>query len=267
MKKLWLGTLVLGSLLAQEQNPLEVRLTEEGKLDKNGILVGVDLGFGFGRGSSVASHTGTQTRVSRFLTNITNYDTKKLVVGYQKYLENLHALGVNVKGSVGLGGFQLRHVMLADSMGWLRPTQGETIIENYMPLTLGLEANFLYDFYEKGKSVVGLNLGVGYEFVHGFNTGVSFDSITAAQGTILEEYKPLFGNRGINYFLLTPKLGLHYYYDHHQFGIDVSFSKVLGMGEVTALEHVKHNRGDGASMFKSELSHFIAFGLNYAYRF
>lgn len=266
MKKLWLGTLVLGSLLAQEQNPLEVRLTEEGKLDKNGILVGVDLGFGFGRGSSVAVSTGTQVRISDFEASIKNYDSKKLFVGYQKYLENVRQLGLNVKATLGLEGFQLRHVMVRDVMYWMRPTRGETIIENFTPFSVGAEANLLYDFYEKGKNVVGLNLGLGYEFVHAFNTGVGFDNTTGANGTILSMYEPLFGERAMNYFLITPKLGLHYYYDHHQIGVDVRFSKVLNMG-APMVKKVRTPSFDGQSMFRVELSHFLTFRLNYAYRF
>lgn len=268
MKKLWLGSLVLGSLLAQEQMDIPEAKMLDNKLDKNGVLVGVDLGFGFGgggRSSAVADLNNNLVRVVNFDTSIKSFNAGKLFVGYQKYSEDVRQIGLNVKAALGVGGYELRHAMVSDRTNWgENPTDGQTIVENFVPLSVGIEANFLYDFYEEGKSVVGLNLGLGYEFVHTFNTGVKFDS--RLNEPFLSMYGGLFDKREMNYFLLTPKVGLHYYYDRHQIGIDVRFSKVLNIDAPT-VKRVKTEAYDGQSMFRAELSDFLAFGLNYAYRF
>ena len=164
MKKIFLVVMVAG-LLSLEAT--------EGS--KDGLIVGVDWSLGQGVGSAegvsalvIANQPVTNGSSSSF-GNSTLTNSLKLLLGFQRYSERNPALGFNIKAKLGAG-----LAMMDSAMKWwessganLAPPQGtEGATSLQIPLTLGVEGNFLYDFLERGAHTLGLNVGLGVEVAY-----------------------------------------------------------------------------------------------------
>lgn len=151
-----------------------------------------------------------------------------------------------------------------DNNGTNHALKGEGVATAYIPLTLGVESNFLVDFVESGGHVFGGSVGLGYEFMYGLNVDNSFKNVTAN----LSPFVSVFNAGGVDYSVISPKVGLHYYYQNHQFGLDVSFDKVL-QKSVVAVEKTMNNNpaAKAEQVLATDYNRFCTISLNYAYRF
>ena len=240
---------------------------------KDGFFVGVDWSLGQGVGSAEGMSALTEdgeidldTEARGFFNNKTLTNSAKLLLGFQRYSARNPALGFNIKAKLGAG------LALMDSMmthfatvlgGNIPISQGaEKVTSLQIPLALGVESNFLYDFFERGAHTLGLSLGLGFEVAYSKAVQASIKKYSFS-----EFFKEAFERNGMSYALLSPKVGLHYYYGHHQFGMDMSFDKVLnkslfGLQIETPIANTMLEQ-----TLSTKLNYFFTLGFNYAYRF
>ena len=262
MKKIFLVVMVAGLL--------NLGATEG---SKDGLIVGVDWSLGQGVGSAEGVSAlvidnqpvggGSSTAI---FDNSTLTNSLKFVLGFQRYSAKNPALGFNIKAKLGAGLAMMDSVMMSlvnsgSSLPILQGTEGVTSLQ--IPLTLGVEGNFLYDFLQRGAHTLGLSLGLGVEVAYS----------KAVQANIKGSYSSLFFTKvfernGMSYALLSPKVGLHYYYGRHQFGMDMSFDKVLNKSFFSVQTELPNNQGViFDESLNTKLNYFFTLGFNYAYRF
>ncbi|RDU73964.1 hypothetical protein CQA57_03905 [Helicobacter anseris] len=224
------------------------------QISKNGILVGVELGLG---GGSIEGSVKEETPI-KILGKANFYDKPlnfngKIFAGYQRYFSQDNKMGYNAKVSLGAGYLNIDREHLNENAEKLRTS--------YVPLSFGIEANFLYDFWEKGEQVLGASIGLGYSFVYGINT----EMYMVNQPESKELFDKYFADKNIYYSLISPRIALHYYYGKHQVELGFSFDKALGesMNINTAMT--------GTTEYKDTITtkpnYFYTFSLSYAYRF
>ena len=261
MKKIFLVVMVAGLLNLG---------ASEGS--KDGLIVGVDWSLGQGVGSAEAKFklemankpigNGDDTGLFK---NSTLTNSLKLFLGFQRYSAQNPALGFNIKAKLGAGLAMMDSVMKSweSSAGSFLPPQGtEGATSLQIPLTLGVEGNFLYDFFKRGAHTLGLNVGLGVEVAYS----------KAVQANVKGSYssfffKEAFERNGMSYALLSPKVGLHYYYGRHQFGLDMSFDKVLNKSFFSVQVESPDPDLILDESLNTKLNYFFTLGFNYAYRF
>ena len=261
MKKIFLVVMVAGLL--------SLGATEG---SKDGLIVGVDWSLGQGVGSAegvfalVIANQPVTDGSSLSFSNSTLTNSLKLFLGFQRYSAQNPALGFNIKAKLGAGLAMMDSVMKSweSSAGSFLPPQGtEGATSLQIPLTLGVEGNFLYDFLERGAHTLGLNVGLGVEVAYSKAAQANIRSDFGLASFLLKE---AFERNGMSYALLSPKVGLHYYYGRHQFGMDMSFDKVLNKSFFS----VQLEPDPGLIVDESlntKLNYFFTLGFNYAYRF
>lgn len=235
------------------------------KSSKSGVLLGIEAGIGWGVGKSIGyydEYTGNQLNSKGYILydDKAAYNKMNLFVGYQKYFGEKEILGfdVKVKGGIGLLSNLLTNQKTYYEDGTMEGRDPEMdMIFLYTPFSAGIEANFLYDFFQKDNHTLGMSAGLGYDFVY----GVNFYANKANTNEFTENFKNFLSNATLS--LLSPKLGLHYYYKHHQFGLKLSFDKAFGKNILSVYEP---NMGD-VSNLENRFNFFITTNLSYAYRF
>ena len=232
------------------------------KSSKSGVLLGIETGIGWGvsgaRGYFDKYTAGNQNDPKGyvFYDGKNSYNKMNLFVGYQKYFGEKEILGfdVKVKGGIGLLSNLLTNQKTYYEDGTMEGRDPEMdAIFLYTPFSAGIEANFLYDFFQKNNHTLGMSAGLGYDFVYGANFYADF--VTTQPSHLIE--------KNISLSLLSPKLGLHYYYKHHQFGLKLSFDKAFGKNVTKIKEDIV---SEGAN-FESIFNFFITTNLSYTYRF
>ena len=261
MKKIFLVVMVAGLL--------NLGATEG---SKDGLIVGVDWSLGQGVGSAEAKFkleiankpigNGDDTGL---FDNSTLTNSLKLVLGFQRYSAQNPALGFNIKAKLGAGLAMMDSAMThfvssGLSMPIPQGTEGATSLQ--IPLTLGVEGNFLYDFLQRGEHTFGLNVGLGVEVAYSKAVQANIKSSTQA----VDFFKEVLERNGMSYALLSPKVGLHYYYGRHQFGMDMSFDKVLNKSFFSVQLEPDSDLILDESL-NTKLNYFFTLGFNYAYRF
>ena len=236
------------------------------KSSKSGVLLGIETGIGAtGTAKAVVyfnEYTGNQLdpKGYSFYDGKSSYNKMNLFVGYQKYFGEKEILGfdVKVKGGIGLLSNLLANQKTYYEDGSVEGRDPEMdMIFLYTPFSAGIEANFLYDFFQKNNHTLGMSAGLGYDFVY----GVNFYANKANTNEFTENFKNFLSNATLS--LLSPKLGLHYYYKHHQFGLKLSFDKAFGKNILSVYEP---NMGD-VSNLENRFNFFITTSLSYTYRF
>ena len=236
------------------------------KSSKSGVLLGIETGIGWGIGKSRGyynEYTGNQIDSKSFLLydSKSSYNKMNLFVGYQKYFGEKEILGfdIKVKGGIGLLSNLSVHQTSYFEDGTMEGRDPEMdMIFLYTPFSAGIEANFLYDFFQKNNHTLGMSAGLGYDFVY----GVNFYANRANTDQFTEALKNMT-DKNIILSILSPKLGLHYYYKHHQFGLKLSFDKAFGKN-ITKDRDMLFN---DTLNFESIFNFFITTSLSYTYRF
>lgn len=120
------------------------------------------------------------------------------------------------------------------------------IKENILAFWLGSELDMLWDFYSKGDHTLGLNGGLGYNFEIYYDRKVTLNNTVYALPNFYQHN-------------LYPVLGLHYYYDQHQFGINYRFIGTLNSAiKEASAQNIK---------FKTKITYENYLNLSYSYRF
>lgn len=227
-------------------------------------MLGIETGIGWGIGKAKTYYdnyvAGNQNdpKVYSFYDSKSSYNKMNLFVGYQKYFGEKEILGfdIKVKGGIGLLSNLSMHQASYFEDGTMEVGRDPEIdiASLYTPFSVGIEANFLYDFFQKNNHTLGMSAGLGYDFAYGVNLYTNI---------IEPENLHLLQNRNLILSILSPKLGLHYYYKHHQFGLKLSFDKAFGKNVARA----KDALFDDFANWENKFNFFITTSLSYTYRF
>lgn len=173
---------------------------------KNGGFIGVEGVLG---GADISILNDENIFVNK---SNTTFDLG-LVGGYQHYFGKSQRHGIKVSAHL-YSGFGSDWTLSFD----YQTSETSTIIKtgniSYVPVKFGFDVKYLYDFFERGKHTLGLNVGLGYEF----------DSYVNGKSEV-DGFKEDFDNIFLNSFY--PVVGLHYYYGHHQFELMYRFGGIL----------------------------------------
>lgn len=200
-KTLCLGLFVLlfahGELSAEPQvldedsDPKSITQAQK----KSGFLVGVEALFGSAITQSQVQSQEKNTSVFSLMGGFYG--------GYQHYFDDHFGIKVLLSvhdGTPIMAEFQVQNVIM------------QTFA---LPFWIGTELSMLWDFWQEGEHAIGLNAGLGYNFELYHTREVKIGSNT--------HFLPKTYQHN-----LYPILGIHYYYGHHQMGLNYRFIGSFG---------------------------------------
>ncbi len=160
-----------------------------------------------------------------------------LLFGWQKYFGQTQRHGIKLS------------VHLYSGFGYTPQFHKSHYKFFFIPIKVGADLKYLWDFWDNKKHILGFNVGAGYEFDYYFLKTEIMDVKDNAK-----EYN--FINGGF-----YPTIGLHYVYNrHHQFELNYRFGGILAAITDRPSPSVDAYFGS-RTLFSSLLT------LNYAYRF
>lgn len=161
-----------------------------------------------------------------------------LLLGWQKYFGQTQRHGIKLS------------VHLYSGFGYSYTIGTNSNTHVLIPIKVGADLKYLWDFWDNKKHILGFNAGAGYEFDYYLGKISSRDArLSTGFGS---EYSITSGG-------FYPTIGLHYVYNrHHQFELNYRF------GGIFAMLGAKNIFND---ISRVNLYHFSYLTLNYAYRF
>ena len=230
-----------------DKNTLKVK--EAKTKDKDGFFLGVEAVLGssdYTRQATIKSPVGSSISYSD---SSATFDGG-LLLGYQWYFGESQRHGLKLSAHLYSGGgySNSNKVYISTSDYSVAADISHTLI----PIKVGIDVKYLWDFLERGDHILGLNVGLGYEFDY------YFGSIKTPNDKIASN----FFNQGV-----YPTIGLHYNYKHHQFELNYRFGGILGMssGHKSLSQELNDGSTEEFAKFGILTQSYIA--LNYAYRF
>ena len=131
-----------------------------------------------------------------------------LLFGGQKYFGQTQRHGIKL--SV--------HLYSGFGYSYTLRKQGNEFTHTLIPLKVGADLKYLWDFWDNKKHILGLNAGGGYEF--DYYLGKFFISGT-------KDYTRFGSQSSIDSGGFYPTIGLHYVYNrHHQFELNYRFGGI-----------------------------------------
>ncbi|PAF51273.1 hypothetical protein [Helicobacter sp. 13S00477-4] len=115
-----------------------------------------------------------------------------------------------------------------------------------------MDVKYLWDFLEKGRHTLGLNVGVGYQADWYLNGKLGSSNL-----------ETIFADG------IYPVIGLHYYYKHHQFELMYRFGGIFansGYKRTNSFQYVDIDNSS-RTIDQNTLYHQSYLTFNYAYRF
>ena len=157
-----------------------------------------------------------------------------LLFGGQKYFGQTQRHGIKLS------------VHLYSGLGYTREIQTDAY-HVLIPLKIGADLKYLWDFWDNKKHILGFNAGGGYEFDYYFG---KYD----IKGEREEGFNSITSIASSGFY---PTIGLHYIYNrHHQIELNYRFGGILAMlGTTKILGRI------------TNLTTYSYLTLNYAYRF
>ncbi|MCE3039375.1 outer membrane beta-barrel protein [Helicobacter anatolicus] len=238
--------------------------------DKNGFFLGVEVVLG-------SSYTRYMTEA--LYNSAFNYSNRSttfdggLLLGYQWYFGETQKHGLKLSSHLysgfgrGYNKSNKTHVSIRDSGGYhLYADINHTLI----PIKVGFDIKYLWDFLEKKNHILGLNVGLGYEFSYYFSNFNAKRSLFHKETPTLSRdiWEPTPSNL-INQEIY-PTIGLHYNYKHHQMELNYRFGGILRIHNSRTLLKEKAQEPDGLIVSDLARLRFLTqsyIALNYAYRF
>ncbi len=157
-----------------------------------------------------------------------------LLLGWQKYFGQTQRHGIKLS------------VHLYSGLGYTREIQTNAY-HVLIPLKVGADLKYLWDFWDNKKHILGFNAGGGYEFDYYFG---KYD----VKGEREESFNSITSIASGGFY---PTIGLHYIYNrHHQFELNYRFGGILAMLGTTNIFGRRTN-----------ITTYSYLTLNYAYRF
>lgn len=191
-------------------------------------------------------------------------------LGYQHYFDKealgiKQAYGISTNLSFGVGTpINGETYMTFIPQDPLDPQNFSYIFKaSYLPIRVGLDVNFLWDFLQRGEHTLGLTVGLQYKFSYYKNTKAELGN---SDGAISPEVNTSNAYDDIMLHSFVPQIGLHYYYGNHQFNINCKF----GIGyssEITKGDMLKAFLGGDKLAYKMQIINPDYLSLEYSYRF
>ena len=238
---------------------------------KSGFFVGFEVSGSVGNGKGKTEQWRiNQTPVFALLTDLKSLASQsRVLLGYQKYFGKSEKVGLDAKLKLGAGMQSIEHVgtLLVAPNGRYETFEYDDeagLKTFYVPLSVGLEVNLLYDFRRKAHETMGVRVGVGYEFAYGVNTHIGFRNEISQQ--LIGSHFNAYTDKNIFYHVISPRIGLHYYTGNHQFIMAVSFDKMLGESK-NSNNAFDPPIGRVREFLITQLNFAMAFNCSYAYRF
>lgn len=255
---------IQNQIINKNDNPTsEHRTKSENANSKNGAFIGVEGVLGADTINDTLYEQDTcdgKTQCSQtilFTASNTTFDLG-LVGGYQHYFGDSERHGIKVSA----------HLYSGFGNSWelssVSPLFGNSITGtiSYIPIKFGFDVKYLYDFLQRGKHTLGLNVGLGYEFD-------SYINGKSESNGFHQDLDNIFLNG------VYPVIGLHYYYRHHQFELMYRFGGIfseLGSKQVyydsepiTTVD--PESNLTSVTSFNISLLNQSYLTINYAYRF
>ncbi|PAF44840.1 hypothetical protein [Helicobacter sp. 11S02596-1] len=212
------------------------------KDSKNGFFVGVEGNVSGEKMTMFVYENKDFTNVTAGEATSTFFEGG-LVGGYQHYFGQTQRHGIKVSAHL-YSGYDAWKLNMFD----------RTNIISYIPIKLGLDVKYLWDFWQIDKQqTLGLNVGLGYQF----------DYYTGGKG---KEGNQTFDSIFTSDFY--PVVGLHYYLSRHQFELLYRFGGIFGMSSDKKRIYQKIDENDNYyNRLEVKLLTQSYLTFNYAYRF
>lgn len=234
--------------------------------EKSGFFIGVEAELGSIDLTHYAVNDLDPDRILNFTTTKSNFTYNGgLLLGYQKYFGESakHGLKISTHLYSGLG-YNLSKSLHLPAQIVGMDHYLETWIDlqlSMIPIKFGFDIKYLWDFLEKEKYTLGLNVGLGYSIDYYIAKYSTFSNNQYGQTAT----KPKTKNPLLQAIYLT--LGLHYAYKkHHIFEINYRFGGIFGIqGNLTTSPTI-----EGQNMFQQYRLSILTqsyLTLNYAYKF
>lgn len=181
--------------------------------EKNGFFIGMEAGF-----------TPSATNYANFLgREFTVPSTQKtrafplgLTLGYQYYFTQ--SQGISLQARAAYATYKTSKTQVSEPRPGYRNNNNMSfdININTEALHFGIDANYLFDFFATENHVLGLDAGVGLDFVYFLSTKHEWKNPHATINNSLGEYSSM---------ALALGFGVHYYFKtHHQLGIKYRYT-------------------------------------------
>lgn len=180
--------------------------------EKNGFFIGMEAGF-----------TPSATNYANFLGREFTVPSKQktrafplgLTLGYQYYFTQ--SQGISLQARAAYATYKTSKTQLSEPTPGNRPQNTSFDINiNTEALHFGIDANYLFDFFATENHVLGLDAGVGLDFVYFLSTKHEWKNPHATLNNSLGEYSSM---------ALALGFGVHYYFKtHHQLGIKYRYT-------------------------------------------
>lgn len=195
------------------------------EMRKSGFLFGVDLTMGEFKTNTIYTPNSFSAEDITFSTMFGVFG------GYQFYFDEWFGIRATAHLAGGINNEAQNSV------------NGSELQNTSTPLWLGVRMSVLWDFLQFGAHALGVSAGVGYEAEFYLNHQYTYQSHTVNASTLIQHN-------------LYPILGIHYYFQNHQFEINYRFSGALNyFSNVT-------NQG-----FETQVKYNNFLGFSYAFRF
>ena len=262
------------NLLAQESNlapDTKIEAQKEDnhkpateKLDKTGFFIGGGIGLGGSDNGKIRLTSKETYSQDSFFEDNTYYRNTffttdiNIIGGYQKYFGEAQKQGV--RGVLQIG-FSTKITAAAGYNEDKLYDPNEKLKHSFNGFNIALSTDYLYDFWESGKQILGVSAGLGYKYNGGFVGSFSVGSNnTGYRNWDIKDFLAKY----IDYHSIIERIGIHYYYGRHQIELLVSLEPVIAKSKDSLYLDEKDLGTD--RLFYTN-SFYYNFNLNYTYRF
>lgn len=230
--------------------------------EKSGFTFGIEANFG-------SSQISQYSILSMVLVRETTYGLDSfafdggITFGYQHYFGESQKFGIGTSVYLGVGnpiegkfGMGLENFPIDLAFYQLNTS--------YIPLKMGFEVNFLWDFWESGEHTLGLIAGAMYRFAYLFAKDGEIIAQDNVDGTSVSLGSTKISNQMIHTF--APQIGLAYNYANHQFSLKYRFGGILASLSDTLNDNIVI-MGDNIGVVKTQIKTSDYLSIGYSYRF
>lgn len=246
--------------LIQESNQekQEIKIGQEVKSptplakSKNGAFLGVEIAFNVlevYQAATITTGDKPNLYTSDTITTSIGADAG-LVMGYQQYFDSEQKHGIKFSSHF-YGGTPTKMI--------LEFKNSANTEFQFIPIKVGADLKYLWDFFNQDNHTLGLSVGLGYELSYFISTDLQINNSMGEK--ITTKFDDMFIQN------IYPTIGLHYYLENHQFEINYRFGGIQSANS-SKINNPKDNQGYPLFDFmQTTLSQSSYISFNYTYKF